>query len=198
MGVKAEKDLQNYDAEKVTALLTMQEKNLATDQRIRNNLDIHSALLFECGTNISKKVAGLKTDDGHTLIQKKPDHFIAWDSGEQQEKRLEKIVTAIDPDSKLQICSTYDIDNKDLVIHFGGTDFANSYDLAAATTSLTGALNPRTADGAKYAEMSVDKLAERFPDKSLDDVNISIVAHSSGAAPVAPAIVALAEKRLQG
>jgi hypothetical protein len=186
--------LNQIDTVKAVKTLNGHSHNAEAAQRVYNDLDIHAKLLFFCGPKIAAKISDFKDKDGHTLVQDQGDHITVWQSGAKKEEELQKILVAIDPDKKTQICATYDIANKDLVVHFGGTDFSNSKDLAFATTSLTGALNPRSSDGAVYAQKIMTSFSAQHPDTKPEDVNLSIVAHSSGAASTPAAIMAFAEQ----
>jgi hypothetical protein len=186
--------LSQIDTVKAVKTLSNHKHNAESAQRVYNDLDIHAKLLFFCGPKIAAKISDFKDRTGHTLVADQGDHFTVWQSGAEKEEQLQKILVAIDPDKKTQICATYDIANKDLVVHFGGTDFSNSKDLAFATTSLTGALNPRSSDGAVYAQKIMASFATLHTDIKPEDINLSIVAHSSGAAATPAAIMAFAEQ----
>lgn len=166
--------------------------NIAANERLQQNMDAHAALLFYCAPHIAQKIDDFQTEDGHKLVQQKDDDYIIWDSAEGKKKRLENILSAVDPDSKMQITATLDAENNDAVIHMGGTDFANPQDLLNATTSLTGALNPRTADGIPYTQKALTELMTRYPQLAPDQVNLSFVTHSSGAASLPGGLLAAA------
>ena len=118
-------------------------------------MDVHSALLFYCDPKISHKIAGLKSADGHELIQENPDAFIVWEADAQRQKSLQKILTVIDPETKMQMCATFDQEHNDFVLHLGGTDFGNLYDLRTAATAAFGGVSPRSAVGGFYTESAI-------------------------------------------
>jgi hypothetical protein len=195
------KTLSRYDGQKIEAAMRENVQDQESAARIRKDLDIHSALLFYCAPKIAKKISSFETADGHKLIQEEPDKYIFWQTGEQQQQELQKIFAGIDPETKMQICATYDIKNKDLVLHFGGTDFTNGKDMLEAGISLADdillpkdSINPRSVKGADYAIKVITEWRKLNPQLSAEEVNLSIVAHSSGGAAVPMAIVALQEE----
>lgn len=152
----------------------------AARDRLRNNLDIHSALLFYCGDRIAKKIRNILSPDKTNLIDEQPDHYVVYDTDEQRQRTLQKIYCGIDNTHHTQICTTYDIENKDLTFHFGGTDFSRISDVWAAAKSAFGGLNRRAVDGVKLAHASVASFQELHPNVDLKGVNVQIVGHSSG------------------
>ena len=121
--------LQGYNGQTISNNLAVAKKDTAAEKRFRKDLDIHTALLFYSSAHNAHKVDTFKTADHHELIQETLDSYIVWQSDEQRQDTLEKVFSGVDPKTKMQICATYDPGDKDLVFHYGGTDFNDRYDV---------------------------------------------------------------------
>lgn len=166
----------------------------AAAARLRHDLDIHALLLSHSDAAMAARIGDYYSVDGPQLVQRQDDAFAVWQADLRQTDTLRLILSAIDPVSKLQICATLDEKNKDLVLHFAGTDMANSYDLATAITVATGGVSRRAGDGAVYADSVATRLRRLYPDFVPADYAVGIVAHSQGAAAVPAATVRLAAR----
>jgi hypothetical protein len=193
--------LSKYDGKKVTATMQMQKQDTQAALRAREDADIHIALFHYCSheNSVRTHMLGYQTVDGHELIRDKGDHFVVWQTGKQQQDTLQKVFAEIDPETKLQVCATYDVKNKDLSVHFGGTNFHDYKDMFQAGVMLAGGVilpgntvTQRSAKGAGYSEAIIEKWQELNPGLSPEEINVSLWGHSSGAASVAPSMVAFA------
>lgn len=197
MGVAAKRALvqkiKTYDLKAVRTSFAAQQKDIASEERLRNDSDIHAALLFYCDLKISRKIAGFRTADDHELIQedKRNRRFIVWQSDEQRADTLENIYSTLDPKTGFQICTTFDKNKRDLIVHLGGTDLENMQDLAQASLGLSGMIGPRSAEGATQADNAVAAFRQRHPELKDVDCNILLFCHSQGASAAPGAMIAL-------
>lgn len=152
--------------------------------RVARDMDIHAALLFYCAPKISNKIASYKAQDGKELIRQEKDYFVVWQVDEKKPDTLQNIISAIDPQTKMQVCVTYNKDTRDLVLHLGGTDFSNIKDMAQAGTAAFGGLSPRAATGVQYADSVAIRMKKLYPDVLPAAVHASIIAHSQGGTSV--------------
>jgi len=185
------KALRTTHAAKVENTLRTWQSDPDTDARIRQDLDVHTGLLFYCDPHISKKISGLQSADGPDLIQEQDKEFIVWKTGLDDSAKWGKILCEVDPKTHMQMCATYDTKHNDLVMHFGGMDFLKLDDIGNATASIYGGITPRAAAGMDYALKVIHNFKEHYPGIT---PNTSIIAHSAGAASVPAAIVAATEE----
>lgn len=186
VGFMSEQDfkekLQTFDKDKIEQTLSSHTENKDASDRLDHAMDGEILALFQCGPHIAAKVDGLQSADGHTILQDNGDHFIRWNTHDQKYERLEKILATIDPKTKTQFVATYNIEHKDLVMHWGGTDFFSPVDMMQATITASGGISPRALDGITYTNLAFDALEQTYSGLNPAEVNTSIVTHSVGAA----------------